>query len=200
MVKINSKDYNISVIVSCYNEEKLIAKTIDGIPKFVDNIIVIDDGSIDNSFNIISNYKKRKLTIIRHKTNTGVGSSIINGYKKAIKINSNIIITIDGDNQMDPNDMLNIITPITEGFDYVKGNRLDYKNVVKIMPKIRFIGNWILTIATKFASGYWYLKDSQCGYTAIKAEALKKINLDDCYKKYGFLNDLLIRLNIINAI
>lgn len=199
MVSINNRQYTISVIVSCYNEEGLIEKTLDGIPNFVDNIIVIDDASADNSLMVINKYRKKKLIIIKHQKNTGVGSTIIDGYKKALEINSDIIITIDGDNQMDPKDMLAVIKPISEGFDYVKGNRLNYKEVYKIMPKIRFAGNWLLTILTKLSSGYFHLMDSQCGYTAIKADTLRKLDFKKCYKKYGFLNDLLINLNIINA-
>jgi hypothetical protein len=80
--------------------------------------------------------------------------------------------------------------------DYTKGNRLVTGEAFKRIPKIRFFGNSALSLFTKIASGYWHVADSQTGYTAINARALKVINWDKMFKRYGQPNDLLVKLNV----
>ena len=73
-----------------------------------------------------------------------------------------------GDGQMDPDELLSICSPVVnEDIDYVKGNRLQHKSAWVIIPKVRFLGNSILSILTKISSGYWHVSDTQTGYTAI---------------------------------
>jgi hypothetical protein len=101
-----------------------------------------------------------------------------------------------GDNQMYPGDLPAILDRIIdEGYDYIKGNRLLHSNIGS-MPKYRFFGNSILTILTKFATGYYSLMDPQCGYTAIKNTALVKIPIENMTKGYGYNADILCMLNI----
>ncbi len=78
--------------------------------------------------------------------------------------------------------------------DYVKGDRLGHPEVVRRMPKIRLFGNRILTLLTRVSTGYWHIRDSQCGYTAVSVAALKTIALTDLYPRYGFPNDVLAKL------
>jgi len=102
-----------------------------------------------------------------------------------------------GDGQMDPAELESICLPvINEEIDYVKGNRLIHGSAKLVMPKTRFIGNSILSILTKIASGYWHVSDTQTGYTAISLSALSSIRLSDIYNKYGMPNDMLVKLNI----
>jgi len=102
-----------------------------------------------------------------------------------------------GDAQMDPDDLPALLDPIVSGrADYTKGNRLFTGDAWNQIPKIRYLGNAVLSLLTKMASGYWRVADSQCGYTAINLKALKMINWDQMYKRYGMPNDLLVRLNI----
>src|SRR5215213_4391213 len=68
-----------------------------------------------------------------------------------------------------------------------------------MMPRNRYIGNAILSMMTKIASGYWHVADSQAGYTAISLRALELLDLDRVYERYGFPNDLLVHLNVWNA-
>ena len=104
---------------------------------------------------------------------------------------------MDGDGQMDPNELEKICSPvIEEGVDYVKGNRLIHESAWVIIPKIRFFGNSILSIFTKIASGYWHVSDTQTGYTALSNHGLNSIPLYKIYKRYGMPNDMLIKLNI----
>ena len=191
------KEYKIGVVVPAYNEEKLIKDTIETIPDFVDRIYIIDDGSTDNTPNIIKTLKDPRIHLIQHNPNKGLGASIASGYKKALEENMGIVAVMAGDNQMDPNQLPNLIAPIIEGkTDYTKGNRIVSKEYRIGMSKWRFFGNAILSFLTKIATGYWQILDSQNGYTAISKKALERIDLNDIYPYYGYNGDILTKLNI----
>lgn len=172
-------------------------------PKFVDLIIVVDDKSTDNTAKaaeIAASSAKKKLKIIRHEVNQGVGASIVTGFREAIKQNSDVAAVMDGDAQMAPDELKSLCLPVVLGqADYVKGNRLIYRQAWKTIPKVRYLGNSVLSLLTKIASGYWHVADSQAGYKAISVKILKKMPLDNLYKRYGFHNDLLVHLNIFRA-
>lgn len=194
------KKNKVAVIIPAFNEEKLIVKSIRSIPSFVDSIVVVNDSSSDRTTDIVKAIDEQRLILIEHHKNQGVGGAIVSGYKKALEIAADIMVVMGGDAQMDPKDMPALLEPIIQGkAGYVKGNRLANFNVIKVMPKIRLVGNIILTLITKFSSGYWHIVDSQCGYTAVNREVLMKLDLDKLYKKYGFPNDMLTKLNILNV-
>ena len=203
------KQKTIAVVVPAFNEEKQIAKVIDSIPLFVDCIIIVNDCSTDETINIVKNHtkfllandektadKKSNIILLNHVKNQGVGGAIATGYKWARDKNYDIAVVMAGDGQMCPTDLNKLLDPVVEGkADYSKGNRFKF---YKKIPKLRFIGNFILSYLTKFVSGYWHVLDSQSGYTAINKFALKVIDWDLMYKGYGQPNDLLVRLNIEN--
>lgn len=143
------------------------------------------------------NYQSDRIILINHLENGGVGAAIATGYKWCKDHDIDCSAVMAGDGQMDPNELESICLPvIEEGIDYVKGNRLIHRSAWLVIPKIRFFGNSILGILTKVASGYWHVSDTQTGYTAISASALKAISIYDIYKSYGMPNDLLVKLNI----
>jgi len=108
-----------------------------------------------------------------------------------------IVAVMAGDNQMDPAFLPKLLDPIIDGkADYTAGNRLINPEFRKGMSRWRFIGNSILTLLTKIASGYWQMMDPQNGYTAISHRALETIPLDAIYPRYGYCNDILVRLNV----
>lgn len=140
---------------------------------------------------------QKKLIIINHLKNSGVGASIASGYKwcKDHKIDCTAVMA--GDGQMDPSELESICKPvIDENLDYVKGNRLIHRSAWLVIPKVRYIGNSILSVLTKIASGYWHVSDTQTGYTAISLKALRAIRLHKIFKSYGMPNDMLVKLNI----
>lgn len=192
------KKKTVAVVVPAYNEEKLIAKTIMSIPDLVDRIIVVNDASTDRTAEIVKDLcsENTRLQIMEHEVNQGVGGAIATGYKKARDLGEDITVVMAGDAQMDPRDLINIIEPIADGkADYTKGNRLFYGDAWSMIPHYRYLGNSFLSLMTKIASGYWHIADSQSGYTAISLIALKRLDLDRIYKRYGMPNDLLIKLN-----
>src|SRR3990172_7039118 len=181
----------------------MISKVIETMPDFVDLIIVVDDFSQDRTIQMAekasSSYKK-KLKTIQSSVNQGVGASIVAGYREAIRLKMDIVAVMAGDGQMNPLELKDIVGPIIKNeAEYVKGNRLIYGQAWKKIPRVRYLGNSILSLLTKAASGYWHVADSQTGYTAISLQTLNSINLDNLYKRYGFPNDMLVHLNIIRA-
>lgn len=196
------KEHNISVVVPAYNEEELVGETLSGIPGYVDKIYVVDDHSTDRTGEIIKKFQKRdpRIAFIRNGKNGGVGAAIIAGYKKTLQDKRDIAVVMAGDNQMDPEQLPNLLEPIVKGeADYTKGNRLLSQEYRRGMNKWRSLGNSLLTFLTKIASGYWQLMDPQNGYTAISEAVLERITLDSVYPRYGYCNDLLVKLNVFGA-
>lgn len=191
------KDYKIGIVVPAYNEAMLIEETLKDMPYDADRIYVVNDGSTDATHQIIKGLCSQRLCIISNDQNRGVGAAIITGYQKALEDNIDIVVVMAGDNQMDAKHLPELLEPIIIGkADYAKGNRLSRLEHSRGMSNWRFFGNWLLTILTKIASGYWRIRDSQNGYTAITSDALKKIELDRVYPRYGYCNDILVKLNV----
>lgn len=192
----------VAVVVPAYNVEKLIGKVIQTIPRFVDRIIVIDDHSKDKTSEVVKKYKRslgKKLILIKHIENQGVGASITTGYKRSIEEEMDVTVVMAGDAQMDPKDLPALIMPIIRNeADYTKGNRLFTGEAWQKIPKLRYFGNSLLSLLTKIASGYWHVADSQSGYTAASLKVLKTLNWNKIYKRYGYPNDMLVHLNVHN--
>jgi len=143
------------------------------------------------------NPDEEKIILIKHSKNGGVGAAVATGYKWCKDHDIDCSVVMNGDGQMDPNELESICNPVVnEDIDYVKGNRLIHKSAWVIIPRIRFFGNSILSILTKVVSGYWGISDTQSGYTAMSNNALNSIPLYDIYKRYGMPNDVLVKLNI----
>lgn len=192
------KNKKICVVVPAHNEETQIKKVIQTIPDYVDEIVVIDDASDDHTVNLVKAEMEisKKLYLIEHSANQGVGGAIASGYKWARDKEMDVTAVMAGDGQMDPDDLDKIIDPVVVGnADYSKGNRLFFGDAWNLIPHYRYLGNSFLSLMTKISSGYWHIADSQGGYTAISLIALKRINPDSIYKYYGMPNDLLIKLN-----
>lgn len=134
---------------------------------------------------------------IQHHENRGAGGAIKTGYLAALVEEVDIAVTIDGDGQMDPDQMPRLLDPIVDDkADYAKGNRLLFRKRRSQMPRFRFFGNMVLSFLTKIASGYWKTMDPQNGYTAISRHALQSIRIESVYEYYGYCNDLLVKANV----
>ncbi len=188
-------------MIPAYNEETQIGKVIETMPDYVDNIIIIDDKSTDETVKVVEECqnKYKKIVLICHEINQGCGGALATGYKWAKENNMDVAVRMDGDSQMNPDDLPALLDPVVKKqADYSKGNRLVSGEAYQKIPKIRYFGNAFLSLLTKIVSGYWHIADFQSGYTAINKEALHTINWDKMYKRYGQPNDLLIRLNVYN--
>lgn len=196
------KGKSVGVVVPAYNEETQIGKVLSGMPEIVDYIVVVDDASTDGTALIVEDFKKKggeRIVLLRHSQNRGVGGAIVTGYEWTRAHGIDVSVVMAGDAQMNPGDLPHLLEPIVNGeADYVKGNRLFTGEAWKEIPRIRYLGNSVLSLLTKIASGYWHVADFQCGYTSISLAALKRMNFDRVYKRYGFPNDLLVVLNVYN--
>jgi glycosyltransferase involved in cell wall biosynthesis len=192
----------IGVVVPAFNEELLLEQTLAGIPAFVDRIYVVDDfsrdGTVARARELAAN--DPRIAVIEHERNAGVGAAIVTGYKRAIEERIDVTAVMAADNQMEPEDLLTLVSPVAQGeLDYAKANRLFTGQAWELIPRYRYLGNAVLSLLTKIASGYWHVADSQSGYTAISLPMLEQLDLDRIYARYGFPNDMLVHLNVWNA-
>ena len=190
----------VAVVVPAFDEERLVAETILGIPEFVDRILVVDDASRDATASAAEGVGDARVEIIRHDRNRGVGAAIATGYRRALEEEIDVTCVMAADNQMDPTELRELAEPVARGeVEYAKANRLVSGEAWRVIPRTRYLGNAVLSLLTKIASGYWHVADSQAGYTALSLIALRRLDLDALYPRYGFPNDMLVHLNVQNA-
>ena len=190
----------VAVVVPAHDEELLVEETLRGIPDFVDRIYVVDDASSDATAERARALGDPRVEVIVHERNGGVGAAIVTGYRRALEEGAAATAVMAGDNQMDPAELLALLRPVLAGeVDYAKANRLISGEAWTLIPRTRYLGNAVLSMLTKIASGYWHVADSQAGYTAIGHDALARLDLDRIYTRYGFPNDMLVHLNVRNA-
>ncbi len=193
------RDKSVCVVVPAYNEETQVGRVIETMPAFVDKIVVVDDASRDNTAAVVRKYQKteRRIRLIVHEKNQGVGGAIASGYKWARDNEYDMAAVMAGDGQMPPEELPSLLDPVVEDrADYTKGNRLFTGEAYEKIPRVRYFGNAFLSLLTKIASGYWHVADFQSGYTVINRWALRIIDWDRMYKRFGQPNDLLVRLNV----
>lgn len=196
------EDKKIAVVVPCYKEETQIGKVIETMPDWVDKVLVVEDCSPDRTAEVVEGYLESHpaVELIKHEVNRGVGAAISTGYKRAIELEMDVAVVMAGDGQMLPDELPDIIRPVSSGeADYSKANRLIAGDAWNMIPRKRYLGNAGLSVMTKIASGYYQIADSQTGYTAVSIDMLKKIDLDSMYGRYGYPNDMLVRLNVARA-
>jgi dolichol-phosphate mannosyltransferase len=195
------KNYKISIIVPVYNVGKSIIDFIGSIPNYVDQIIVVDDKCPLGTGKILKKHSQNneKLEILFNDQNLGVGGTVKRGYESAIKKNSDIIVKIDGDGQMDSDQIIRLVNCIVDGYDYSKGNRFLNTSYIKNYPLERFLGNKFLSLYSKFSTGYWDIFDPINGFTAIKKNKLKELNLDKVDNRYFFETDMLFNLYLLKS-
>jgi glycosyltransferase involved in cell wall biosynthesis len=190
----------VGVVVPAYDEEALIAATLGAIPPLVDRIIVVNDGSTDRTSERALELGDPRVEVLSHERRSGVGAATVTGYRRALADGMDVVVVMNGDNQMDPDDLPTLVEPVARGeLEYSKANRLSTGQAWQLIPKTRFFGNAILSMLTKVASGYWHVADSQSGYTAVSRGMLEQLDLDHIYTNYGFPNDMLVHLNVWNA-
>lgn len=202
------KGKRIAVVVPAYKEESQITGVVKTMPDFVDRIIIVDDASPDRTSEVVEGIMgeergaesgEGRVALIRHEENAGVGAAIATGYRRVIEEGQDVAVVMAGDGQMDPDDLPAVLDPVVnDEADYSKGNRLFTGEAYKKIPKVRYLGNAVLSLFTKIASGYWHIADSQSGYTAINRRALEAVDWDQMYTRYGQPNDLLVMLNVFD--
>jgi glycosyltransferase involved in cell wall biosynthesis len=160
----------------------------------------VDDACPELSGHIAQLSNDSRVKVLYNPENQGVGGAVKLGYLHALSIGADVIVKIDGDGQMNPEAIPFLVEPILKGeSDYSKGNRFFEIESIKGMPKLRILGNLILTFLTKLSSGYWKIFDPTNGFTAISRNTLEKLPLTKIDNRYFFESDMLFRLKLLGA-
>jgi len=183
-------DRRIFVVVPARDEGRFVTRVVRTMPDFVDGVVVVDDGSADDTGACAM---VAGAVVVRRDRDHGVGAAIVAGYRRALDEGADVVAVMAGDAQMDPADLWAVVTPVVRGeTDYVKGNRFAHPRA-RDMPLHRRLGSAALARVTSVAAGATF-RDSQCGYTAISARCLEGLDLDRVWPRYGYPNHLLIAL------
>ncbi len=196
----------IVVVIPCYRARRTISAVLRAVLDhrngLVFRVYVVDDACPEGSGRLVSeNHHDPRIRVLTHKRNLGVGAATKTGYREALADGADILVKLDADGQMKPSQISRLVAPILEGrADYAKGNRFDDLQALSAMPKVRLIGNALLSFISKLTSGYWNLMDPTNGFTAIHERALRRLPLDKIADRYFFETDMLFRLNAIRAV
>ena len=162
---------NLCIIIPVYNEEEIITEVISQGLNFIKNInakiIVINDGSKDNTKKKLDKIKNKKILIF-HKKNEGHGKTLIFGYKKAIKMNADYILQIDSDDQI-PFDEFKKLIKYKKKYDFIVGNRLNRDDPFN---RILISGFMKIIIFSLFGK---YIYDPNCPLRVMKTSFIKEI-------------------------
>jgi glycosyltransferase involved in cell wall biosynthesis len=184
----------IFCIVPAYNEEARLGRVLRTLPTYVDVVLVVNDASADGTEAAALAEQDARVVHLRHDERRGVGAAIVTGYERALAMGArgrDALVVMAGDGQMDPRDLRALVLPVAENrADYVKGDRFAQPTLDKAMPWGRRLGGRVFSKLTSLAVGI-PISDSQCGFTALAAEACASLALNELYPGYGYPNDLL---------
>lgn len=180
----------MAVVVPAYDEAPRVGRVLAGIPRWVDDVVVVDDASRDGTADVARSSSDPRVDVLRHPRRRGVGAAIATGYAHAFGRGADVVVVMAGDGQMDPADLPALVAPVVRhAADYVTGDRLSHVELPR-MPRLRRIGNRCLTRLTRWVTGL-DVGDAQCGFTALSARGARRLDLDGLWPGYGYPNDLL---------
>jgi len=190
----------IAVVIPAFKVSSHIAQVISAIGAEVKHVIVVDDACPENSGQIAKDLRDKRVRVVFHDKNQGVGGATVTGYKEALELGVDIVVKLDGDGQMDPAEIPRLVAPLQANMaDYAKGNRFSSVENLESMPLVRVLGNAGLSFMTKLSSGYWTITDPTNGFTAIRSDLLTELRLGKLHPRFFFESDMLFRLNLLSA-
>lgn len=197
--KYNLKDSKIVIVMPAYNAEKTIEKTSGRIPKnfmkIISKLIIVNDGSIDDTQRILGNLKKgnMKIEVLVHKKNKGYGATQKAGFNRALELKADIIILLHSDGQYAPELLPKMIAPIEQNkADVVMGSRFKGGSALKGgMPLYKYVGNRILTAIENIAYGM-NISEFHTGYMIYSKKALEKINFNRLSDTFHFDGEMVM--------
>lgn len=196
------KDTKITVVIPCFKVAAHIESTVSSLPEWVDQMILVNDCSPDNTIDILNQLalKNPKVTVLSNPVNLGVGGAMITGFQHALQTDTDIIVKLDGDGQMNPDCLPALLQPLCDkSAEFSKGNRFNDFRALKKMPASRRVGNLGLSFLIKAASGYWEVFDPSNGFIAIAKETLQRIDLSKLAHRYFFESSMLVELYYTGA-
>jgi UDP-N-acetylglucosamine---dolichyl-phosphate N-acetylglucosaminyltransferase len=177
MQKLGEKDW---VVVAAYNEKNHISSVLSQISKYTSNIVVVDDGSRDDTFEIANKHTNHCL---RHMLNMGKGAALKTGCDYAIQCGAENLFVLDADGQHNPD----LLPQFKESLSF-SDILFSYRSLSDSMPFVLRFGNWFISKATYLLYGM-KLYDTQCGYRAFTAEAYVKVRWDS--SDYGMESEMI---------
>ena len=146
----------IAIVIPCYRTYDAIIEVVEGSLPYAEMIICVDDACPENSGRLVEQeIQNPKVSVLFNSQNMGVGGAVKAGYLAALEANCDVVIKLDGDGQMDPSLIPELVQPILDAdSDYCKGNRFHELQGLKDMPLLRLFGNSVLSLLTKLSSGY----------------------------------------------
>jgi glycosyltransferase involved in cell wall biosynthesis len=193
----------VGVVIPCYQVAVHIAGVLAAIGPECERIYAVDDASRDDTAAHIAAQAARdpRIVLLSLAHNSGVGAAVKAGYQRALADGMTIVVKLDGDGQMAPADIPRLIAPVAAArADYAKGNRFFDVESLHGMPLVRLVGNGALSFLTKLSSGYWNIFDPTNGFTAISADALRRLPFAKIADRFFFESDMLFRLYLACAV
>ncbi|MBF0260687.1 MAG: glycosyltransferase [Magnetococcales bacterium] len=195
-------DCKVGIVIPCYRVRNTVVPLIQKVDSNISHIFCVDDKCPEMSGQwILENVSDPRIKVLFHDRNLGVGGATMTGFQAALNHGCQIIVKLDGDGQMDPKEIPRLLAPIlAKRADFTKGNRFYDLDGLRTMPKIRLIGNALLSFMSKFSTGYWHIFDPTNGFIALHVTAARQIPWNKISQDYFFESDLLFRLNIAAAV
>jgi glycosyltransferase involved in cell wall biosynthesis len=191
----------VGVVIPAYRVAAQIERVVRGIPAWVASIIVVEDHSPDDTAERVERLRDPRVTLLRHAANRGVGGAMKTGLAEARRQGLDVVVKMDGDDQMDPAHLPALVQPLVDGrADVTKANRYSSLGSLQGMPVVRVLGNAGLTFLVKAASGYWNVFDPANGYVALRGELLARLDLERLPERYYFESGFLVELGIQRAV
>lgn len=190
----------VGVVVPAYRAADTVASVVRSLPAGIRHVFVVDDASPDATQAALRGLDDPRLALLRHERNLGVGGAMKTGYRAALEAGCDVIVKVDADGQMDPGRIPELVRPLLTGeAGYAKGNRLWSLKAARPMPRRRLLGNLFLSMATKAVSGYWNVLDPNNGFTAVRADVLRRVDLGHVHDGYFFETSMLVELHLLRT-
>jgi glycosyltransferase involved in cell wall biosynthesis len=189
-------------VVPCYKVKAQILNVLAKTPAWVEGIVCVDDACPEGSGDFISeNARDPRVVVVKLPRNLGVGGATLAGYREAERRGGQVLVKVDGDDQMDLSYAAQLVAPILLGeADYAKGNRFTSISHLQQMPTLRVLGNAALSFAAKLSTGYWNIFDPTNGFTAIDSQVAKMLMRKRVSQRFFFETDLLYHLGTLRAV
>jgi glycosyltransferase involved in cell wall biosynthesis len=185
----------VVVVIPCYRVSQQVAGVIGSVPAFVRHIVVVDDACPEHSGQVAEALGDPRVIVLYHAENRGVGGAMKTGFARALELQPDVLVKLDGDGQMDPEALPRLCRPLLgRRAAFAKYNRFWHFTELEQMPLARRIGNLGLSFLTKAASGYWKVFDPTNGYIAIRGDVLRCLKISALSDDYFFETSLLIEL------
>lgn len=189
-------------VIPCYKVKAHILKVLAKTPAWVEGIVCVDDACPDGSGDfVLEHAADPRVVVVKLPKNLGVGGATLAGYREAERRGGQVLVKVDGDDQMDLTYAAHMVAPILLGeADYTKGNRITSMSHLQEMPIQRVLGNSALSFAAKLSTGYWNIFDPTNGFTAIDSQVARVVMQKRVSQRFFFETDLLYHLGTLRAV